>query len=931
MKPAGRVAAAVLAASALGAAGVTSPALAAGPSAELIVGVRSDAAATVNRLDADPGVRVLASTPPSALGAFTVTVPVAEQAGAIATLRSDPRVAYVEPNSIARIDAVTSADPIYPQQWGLTTARVPAAWDTTLGPGQVVAVVDTGVNRVSELTGRVLPGYDFVNKDSDPSDDFGHGTKVATVIAATGSDNAGMAGVCWKCLILPVKVMGSDGKGTYDNVAAGIIYAADHGADVINLSLGGPADSQALRDAVVYAASKDVLVVASAGNDGTTTRNYPAAIPQAVSVAGATRTDDRYSWSSYGSPADAWVDLAAPGYNAAQGPDGGYGWFEGTSSAAPMVAGIAALTRAANTQAAADQVRTTLENTADPVGNWVAKGRVDAAEAVTGIATVPSPKTPAPSTGPVSIGEIKVVPVSPARGALTVLPEVSSAAAEIRTVKMQVTMPSGKTAGLTSSKAPWSITWNSAGQTGTVGLQITAIDAKGNTAVASTSVEVDNTAPSAAVTLGSSVTGVTPVPLAAPADDLARMDLYVKNVLVASATGAPWEIPWDTTGLTGTVQLKVVTTDLAGNSSAANASVRIDNDGPKLAWKTPAVGPNSVLRGAITVSAQVTDASGVALVELLDGNGNVLGSDDTAPYAIPLDASGFDGPTRLTLRAADKLGLTSTIDKTIGFDNVAPEISMDLPTLTRGVVQIVPAVSDNGTIRSVKTILTLPTGRTVNMAATVAPWKLTWSSGTLTGTIGIATTVTDAAGNTTTASGSFEVDNKAPSVAFALPARAAAGVPVELTTPSDDTAKMELLIKGQLIAATESAPWSIPFDPAGVTGSIPLTVRVTDAAGNVSTLSKAVTIDTTGPVVRLMTTNKIMGTAAALRVSATDPAGVASVELLKDGVVVASSVKAPFAMTLDTTQFGKGTQTFQWRGTDAVGNVSTVDQVFTIS
>jgi hypothetical protein len=484
---------------------------------------------------------------------------------------------------------------------------------------------------------------------------------------------------------------------------------------------------------------------------------------------------------------------------------------------------------------------------------------------------------------------------------------------------------------MTANKSPWSMTWNSAGQNGTVTIAVTAVDAAGNTGTSTTSVDVDNTAPSSAVTLAPTATGVTPVALAAPADDLARMDLYVKGVLAASATAAPWEIPLDTTGLAGAVQLKIVSADLAGNSSSSNVSLKIDNDGPKLAWKTPAVGPAAVLRGTITVGVQATDASGVASVELLDGNGNAIGVDETAPYSFPVDTTQFDGATTLTLRATDQLGLTSTLDKTITFDNTAPEVSLDLPPVSRGVLQLIPAVGDNIAVKSVKTILTLPNGRTGNLAASMAPWKMTWSSTGVTGTVTATTTATDTAGNATTTTTSFGVDSTAPSVAFTIPVRSATGFPVALTAPSEDTVKMELLIRGQLIGTVTSAPWSIDFDPAGATGSIPLTIRTTDAAGNVSTLAKAVTVDTTGPAIRLMSTTKVTGAAAAVRPSVTDPSGVTLVELIRDGQVVTSSVKAPFAMTVDTTAFPKGNQIWTLRATDSVGNVSTVDLTYTVS
>src|SRR5439155_14452806 len=138
---------------------------------------------------------------------------------------------------------------------------------------------------------------------------------------------------------MPVKVLDSHGSGDDTLIAAGIVWAVDHGAQVINLSLGGPATSESLSAAIGYAAAKNVIVVGAAGNSGTTTPFYPAADPRVLSVAATTVADRRYSWSNFGS----WVNVTAPGCNVAPLLAGGYGWFCGTSSATPPVTGLGAL------------------------------------------------------------------------------------------------------------------------------------------------------------------------------------------------------------------------------------------------------------------------------------------------------------------------------------------------------------------------------------------------------------------------------------------------------------------------------------------------------------------------------------------------------------------------------------------------------------
>jgi subtilisin family serine protease len=240
--------------------------------------------------------------------------------------------------------------------WGMVRGHVDRAWSTTHGSSRViVAVVDTGVSRVPGLAGRILPGHDFVNDDNDATDDNGHGTMAAGVIAAAGAN-----GICWTCRILPVKVLGPKGAGSYTDIALGIRYAADQHATIISLSLGGAEDSRLLRDAVAYAVGKGALVIAAAGNRGTTTPHYPAAIPAVLAVGGITATGARYSWSNYGS----WVDITAPGCNPAQGRDGVVAQFCGTSSATPFVAGVAALLASTAGAPGAQAIRAALTSSA---------------------------------------------------------------------------------------------------------------------------------------------------------------------------------------------------------------------------------------------------------------------------------------------------------------------------------------------------------------------------------------------------------------------------------------------------------------------------------------------------------------------------------------------------------------------------------------
>lgn len=320
------------------------------------------------------------------IDARVIEVPDGEKDEAIASLAASPIVDYVEPEVLLEAADISPNDALWAEQWGPRRIRAPAAWEATRGAASVVvAVLDTGVDASHpDLAGALVPGFDIVNNDADASDDNGHGTATAGVVAARTNNTQGQAGVCWNCSIMPVKVLGAGGSGTTSAIASGILWAVAHGADVINLSLGGTGTTLALADAVAHAASQGVVVVAAAGNNGSTTPFYPAAYPQVISVAGATSSDGRYDWSNYG----AWVQVAAPGCNVAPEPGGGYVSFCGTSSATPVVAGIAGLAYSLEPTLSKGAFEQALRSSAVPTGT-VQYGRVDAFETLEALGLTP--------------------------------------------------------------------------------------------------------------------------------------------------------------------------------------------------------------------------------------------------------------------------------------------------------------------------------------------------------------------------------------------------------------------------------------------------------------------------------------------------------------------------------------------------------------
>jgi M6 family metalloprotease-like protein len=260
-----------------------------------------------------------------------------------AALPDSPVILSREPDYrvTALIDVPTS-DPHYSDQWGLRAIGAPEAWlQLPAQPASVtVAVIDSGICADHpDLAGRILTGYDFVEDDSTPQDAFGHGCGVSGVIAANADNGLGIAGVAPHTQILPLRVLDAQGSGTYSDVAAALVYAADSGAQIINLSLGGTQDSRVLRDAVQYAADRGARVVAAAGNTGSSVL-YPAAYPAAVAVGSVSSRLTLSTFSSRGPE----IDLLAPGENILTTTRAGsYAPMNGTSFAAPHVAGAAAL------------------------------------------------------------------------------------------------------------------------------------------------------------------------------------------------------------------------------------------------------------------------------------------------------------------------------------------------------------------------------------------------------------------------------------------------------------------------------------------------------------------------------------------------------------------------------------------------------------
>jgi thermitase len=351
------------------------------------------------------------------LGLKSLAVLPGQELATIESLRRDPSVEYAEPDYRAAV-AIVPNDAYWDKQWAPAKIGAPAAWEITTGsPEIIIAVLDTGIKldhpdlatKIWTNPGEIpangldddhngkaddIHGWHFYHRcsgsdclpaeDGDLADDNGHGTHVAGIAAADTDNGIGIAGISWGAQLMPIKVLDEYGNGWYSDIIAGIIYATDNGADIINLSLGGEESSLALQDAVDYAHAKGVLLIAATGNNGRSVF-YPAACDRVLAVGATDANDLRPGFSNHGPE----IDVVAPGvaiYATWPRLDG-YWHQSGTSVAAPHVAGLAALIWSLRPDFSNDCVTWVISETALDLGTpgwdeFYGWGRIDAKQAL---------------------------------------------------------------------------------------------------------------------------------------------------------------------------------------------------------------------------------------------------------------------------------------------------------------------------------------------------------------------------------------------------------------------------------------------------------------------------------------------------------------------------------------------------------------------
>jgi thermitase len=627
----------------------------------------------------------------------------------IEALKKREEVDFAEENLIVKPQIIPN-DPQYSQQWHLAKILAPAAWDLSKATGTLIAICDTGVNSVPDLSAvlRGDLGWNAVDGTNNWADNYGHGTMTAGAAAAAANNGVGVAGVAWGAQIIPIRISNqTDGSAFTSDAAKCINYAADHGARAINLSYG-MGSSLTIDSAGQYAQSKGALTTVAAGNSSTnldivsSLNTYPwPNLPGFLAVSGTNDTDSLASWSNYGS----FIDVAAPGVSIMTTlKDGTYYYFSGTSASSPVAAGVIGLIFGAKPSLTAAQAQSVLLNNSDDIGDSgydikFGYGRVDALRAVNESLGLP------PDTSPPTVSI-----TSPVNGAtvggknVTV---VMSALDNFGVSKTELYVDGTLVARSISSS--YSYYWDSRTVTnGTHVLTARAYDGTGNVgSSAPISINVSNssdtTDPVISITnplAGSTVSGL--VNISADVTDnvgVSYVTINAGGVFLMEFKSPPYTVSWDTTTLPdGNATVGVNASDAAGNFVQKFITVTVkngisqptntptptvvlptptntpipsptptssDTTSPSVSITSPLNGSTVAVRSTVSIQASASDNIGITRVEFYV-NGTLSCSDTSSPYTCSWKVPGAKNKSyTLMARAYDAAGNSSTSSITI--------------------------------------------------------------------------------------------------------------------------------------------------------------------------------------------------------------------------------------------------------------------------
>lgn len=564
---------------------------------EILVGLRSGG----NRTTAESTMRQLGAITRKmdGIGAYSVRLNANQNLNAaLATMQRRSEVLFAEPNYIVHAYS-TPNDANYSAQYSLPLTSTDQAWAIWRPQATVViAIVDTGIllthpdltNKIDRDSGNAVIGTNFVTTTAAPNDDNGHGTHVAGIAAAQSNNGIGVAGVAgWDGVagdtdtthikLMPVKVLDSTGSGTVSAVASGVTWAADHGANVINLSLGSDYDSVTLSTAIAYAWNHGCIVVAAAGNSGSSRREYPAGDANVISVASSGSTDTLSYFSNYGN----WVTVAAPGEQILSTTfDGGYGYMTGTSMASPFVAGEAALLWAQAPSLTNAQIANLVATSVDPLSPYrkhslsSTSGRVNVFKALNSIANPGAPTLSSLSLGASTqlgsgtvTGTVSLTLPATGSGATVTL---TSSNPTVVSVPGSINIPAG------SSSAPFTVTVTSPKSVQTT--TITATSGTTRTATLQTGpllagIRIGTVTSGTPVTATGTVTLNGPAPSSGITVQLASTDANVTVPATLTIPGGSSSGAFSITGNTGAVYPATVTATYDGVTVSASFSPKV--------------------------------------------------------------------------------------------------------------------------------------------------------------------------------------------------------------------------------------------------------------------------------------------------------------------------------------------------------------------
>ena len=754
-----------------------------------------------------------------------VSVPVGQVWRKIQALSRNPRVEYAHPDWIvyaADFPYDPPNDPRYgPYQWNLHSSaeggiNMEPAWAINMGGSQevVLAVLDTGIayedNPASNPTycrsrdfdgTSFAPGYDFINNDSHPNDDNGHGTHVASTIAETTNNGKDFAGIAPRTTLMPVKILGSDGSGAISTIADGIYFAVDHGADIISMSFGTSAPRfflTALENAVTYAHSNGVLLVAASGNAGADNPMYPAGYNEVIAVGATTNSGGLASYSNRGN------EICAPGgdyYNPVYQYDFTFdsNWYcvfsiqgaYGTSMATPHVSGVAALVLAEDPSLTNEEIRQILRDTADDIGvSACGSGFLNAYAALQSVATEDTPpavEITSPADGSTVSGEVIITANASDDNGVT----------QVEFIAEDSSTGEDSSIGTDSDGSDgWSVTWDTTTfVNGSYMIKATATDTVGQTGSTdsntSVTVTVNNTTeetpPTVEITSpanGSTVSGEVIITANASDDNGVTQ---VEFIAEDSSTGEDssigtdsdgsdgWSVTWDTTTfVNGSYMIKATATDTVGQtgSTDSNTSVTVtvnnttEETPPTVEITSPANG--STVSGDVTIRADASDDNGVTQVEFF-AEGTSLGVDldgSNGWSAVWHTTADDNGSHVITARATDTGGYIGEdsirVTVNIPTEDTAPTVEItapgDLSTVSGDVTIRADASDDVGVDYVTFFVDDMPIGVDGNSSE---DWSVAWDTTTvINGLHAVKAIVTDTKGHTGEDSITVTVSNK---------------------------------------------------------------------------------------------------------------------------------------------------------------------------